>query len=281
MDPAQLDYHRYLPMFFDGIREKQVCVFGVTVALMRAPRHSRLGLRHPCRSMSAAASHALFPRLPPSLQDPYRFLAIKGVEDLLAAGGVRVLPVVPQLIIPLKTALNTRDPEVMCIALQLLAKLVACGDAVGEALVPYYRQLLPVLNIYINRCAVWGGGSLTRQGRQGTRRPSWVLACAADILARALLPATMLQDEEPWRLHRLRAAAERMPGGAHWQHAAAAGAPRRGRCVHQHQGRARGCLMCHRPPCVGARHATSPRFPALPCPEPQYLIPTYDSCVSS
>ena len=166
MDPAQLDYHRYLPMFFDGIREKQVCVFGVTVALMRAPRHSRLGLRHPCRSMSAAASHALFPRLPPSLQDPYRFLAIKGVEDLLAAGGVRVLPVVPQLIIPLKTALNTRDPEVMCIALQLLAKLVACGDAVGEALVPYYRQLLPVLNIYINRCAPqwvgWGG-----KGRSG------------------------------------------------------------------------------------------------------------------
>lgn len=30
-------------------------------------------------------------------------------------------------------------------------KLVACGDLVGQALVPYYRQLLPVLNIYINK----------------------------------------------------------------------------------------------------------------------------------
>jgi hypothetical protein len=38
----KLDYHHYLPIFFDGIRETQ---------------------------------------------DPYRFLAIKGVEDLLAAGG--------------------------------------------------------------------------------------------------------------------------------------------------------------------------------------------------
>ena len=84
-------------------------------------------------------------------QDPYRFLSIKGVEDLLAAGGQRVLPVIPQLIIPIKTALNTRDPAVMCVALQLLQKLVLSADLVGEALVPYYRQLLPVLNIFINR----------------------------------------------------------------------------------------------------------------------------------
>jgi hypothetical protein len=160
------------------------------------------------------------PPRPIAAQDPCRFLAIKGVEDLLAAGGPRVLPVIPQLIIPLKTALNTRDPAVMCVTLQvrdarapprpprvgishrrqrqsmhrsgllrgpraglncaaltssprrrpprrpprrapcrrapqLLQKLVLSGDLVGEALVPYYRQLLPVLNIYINR---WGAG---------------------------------------------------------------------------------------------------------------------------
>jgi hypothetical protein len=41
VDLDKLDYHHYLPIFFDGIRETQ---------------------------------------------DPYRFLAIKGVEDLLAAG---------------------------------------------------------------------------------------------------------------------------------------------------------------------------------------------------
>ena len=73
------------------------------------------------------------------------------MEDLLAAGGARVLPVIPQLIIPIKTALNTRDPAVMCSALQLLQKLVSCNDIVGEALVPYYRQLLPVLNIYVHK----------------------------------------------------------------------------------------------------------------------------------
>ncbi|KAK9805895.1 hypothetical protein WJX73_002352 [Symbiochloris irregularis] len=82
--------------------------------------------------------------------DPIRFMAIKGTEDMLAAGGDRVLPVIPQLIVPLKTALNTRDPSVVGITLQLLQRLVESCDLAGEALVPYYRQLLPICNLYIN-----------------------------------------------------------------------------------------------------------------------------------
>jgi hypothetical protein len=106
VDIDKLDYHHYLPIFFDGIRETQ---------------------------------------------EPYRFLAVKGVEDMLKAGGSKILPVIPQLIIPIKTALNTRDHMVMCITLQLVQKLVLSAELVGEALVPYYRQLLPVLNLYKNK----------------------------------------------------------------------------------------------------------------------------------
>ena len=36
-------------------------------------------------------------------QDPYRFLAVQGVYDLLTNGGAKVLPVIPQLIIPIKS----------------------------------------------------------------------------------------------------------------------------------------------------------------------------------
>ena len=39
----------------------------------------------------------------------------------------------------------------MCITLQLLQKLVSSADLVGEALVPYYRQILPIFNLYKNR----------------------------------------------------------------------------------------------------------------------------------
>eukprot|EP00879_Flechtneria_rotunda_P016550 GHRR01017319.1.p1 GENE.GHRR01017319.1~~GHRR01017319.1.p1 ORF type:complete len:333 (+),score=101.06 GHRR01017319.1:882-1880(+) len=113
VDLDKLDYHHYLPIFFDGTRETQ---------------------------------------------DPYRFLAIKGTEDLLAAGGNRVLPVIPQLIIPIKTALNTRDPAVIAVCLQLLQKLVLSGELVGQALVPYYRQLLPIFNLYITKNKNLGDG---------------------------------------------------------------------------------------------------------------------------
>lgn len=90
----ELDYHHYLPIFFDGIREKA---------------------------------------------DPYRFLSIMGTNELLERGGQKILPVIPQLIIPIKTALNTRDPDIIAITLKILQKLVLSGDMIGEALVPYYR----------------------------------------------------------------------------------------------------------------------------------------------
>ena len=107
----QLDYHHYLPIFFDGLREKN---------------------------------------------DPYRFLAIQGVFDMLEHGGNKVLPVIPQLIIPIKTALNTRDPDIICVILKILQKLVTCADMIGEALVPYYRQILPVFNIFKQKNANYG-----------------------------------------------------------------------------------------------------------------------------
>lgn len=58
---------------------------------------------------------------------------------MLEKGGAKVLPVIPQLIIPIKTALNTRDLEIIQITLKVLQALVLCSDTIGEALVPYYR----------------------------------------------------------------------------------------------------------------------------------------------
>jgi len=95
VDIEKLDYHHYLPIFFDGIREKE---------------------------------------------DPYRFLAVEGAHNMLDRGGSKILPVVPQLIIPIKTALNTRDLEVISTTMKVLQKLVLSGEMIGEALVPYYRQ---------------------------------------------------------------------------------------------------------------------------------------------
>jgi len=116
----KLDFHHYLPIFFDGLREVEM---------------------------------------------PYAFIAEQGVLDMLEAGAHKVLPVVPQLIIPIKTALNTRDKTVIVKVLKVLQVLVNCDVAIsggagliGQALVPYYRQILPILNIFINNNDNLGDG---------------------------------------------------------------------------------------------------------------------------
>lgn len=80
-----------------------------------------------------------------------------GTYDLLDKGGSKILPVIPQLIIPIKSkiyiylaALNTRDPDIITVMLKIIQKLVLSGDMIGEALVPYYRQILPIFNIFRN-----------------------------------------------------------------------------------------------------------------------------------
>ena len=80
-----------------------------------------------------------------------------GTYDLLDKGGSKILPVTPQLIIPIKStfslieaALNTRDAEIISVMLKVIQKLVLSGEMIGEALVPYYRQILPVFNIFRN-----------------------------------------------------------------------------------------------------------------------------------
>lgn len=52
------------------------------------------------------------------------------------------------LLIRCLAALNTRDPEIIAITLKILQALVTCSETIGEALVPYYRQILPVLNLF-------------------------------------------------------------------------------------------------------------------------------------
>ena len=47
-------------------------------------------------------------------------------------------------------ALNTRNAMVMCRTLKALQQLAKSADYIGQALVPYYRQLLPIFNMFKN-----------------------------------------------------------------------------------------------------------------------------------
>ncbi|KAK9506944.1 hypothetical protein O3M35_008789 [Rhynocoris fuscipes] len=98
-----LDYHYYLPLFFDGLTE---------------------------------------------VEHPFKFFAKQGIHDMLVNGKGKVLPVLPQLIIPIKNALNTANETVLSTTLQVIQDLVTTIPEVGEPLVCFYRQILPPLNIY-------------------------------------------------------------------------------------------------------------------------------------
>jgi hypothetical protein len=39
----------------------------------------------------------------------------------------------------------------MCVTLKKIQKLVLAGEMIGEALVPYYRQILPIFNMFKNK----------------------------------------------------------------------------------------------------------------------------------
>ncbi|XP_008558063.1 parkin coregulated gene protein isoform X2 [Microplitis mediator] len=109
----ELDFHHYLPMFFDGLTETE---------------------------------------------HPYKFLVEQGISDMLEHGGPKILPVVPQLIIPIKNALNTKVPEIICTTMRALQRLVRSADCVGESLVPYFRQILPIPNLLKDRNVNLGEG---------------------------------------------------------------------------------------------------------------------------
>lgn len=84
-------------------------------------------------------------------EEPYKFLADQGLASLLAAGKDRILPVLPQLIIPIKEALSTKNKEIVVKTLRHLQNLVRSSDLLAESLVPYYRQILPVMNLLKHR----------------------------------------------------------------------------------------------------------------------------------
>lgn len=84
--------------------------------------------------------------------NPYRFVASEGTFQLIHFGNLdQVKSCVDATVPPLKAALETHDPETIGLVLRVLQALSTKDPAIGEGLVPHYRQLLPTLNIFINR----------------------------------------------------------------------------------------------------------------------------------
>ncbi|KAF0687616.1 Aste57867_20599 [Aphanomyces stellatus] len=83
-------------------------------------------------------------------QEPYHFLASKGAIELLQYGRQhpeKVHACLHKIVAPVRVALNTREPKLVCDTLKMILILLDV-EGIGVALVPYYRQLLPTLNLF-------------------------------------------------------------------------------------------------------------------------------------
>jgi hypothetical protein len=110
--PTDVDYAHYLPLFADGLREEQ---------------------------------------------EPLPWLSATAIADMARADPARIAPLIPLIVIPLRNALNTRRREVMVRVVETMRELATCdaaapgGARVARAMVPYFRQLLPIVNIFATR----------------------------------------------------------------------------------------------------------------------------------
>eukprot|EP00606_Chrysophyceae_sp_TOSAG23-5_P001596 GSChrysophyteH2.ASY1.ANO1.164.1 assembled CDS len=86
-------------------------------------------------------------------QNPARFLARQGIEDLLfAARGYpnRIKACVKMLVRPLRNALSKFDVDILLGVLKALQQLVTCNEGVGATLMPYSKQFLAPIATFMD-----------------------------------------------------------------------------------------------------------------------------------
>ncbi|KAG8468959.1 hypothetical protein KFE25_007477 [Diacronema lutheri] len=88
------------------------------------------------------------------LEPTYHLLALHGASSLIEhlskpPDPLAILPLVPQLVAPLRTALSTRQPMVVAAALKLLQQLACCGPRAAKALLPGLPSLLPLVALWV------------------------------------------------------------------------------------------------------------------------------------
>ncbi|CAF0888124.1 unnamed protein product [Didymodactylos carnosus] len=84
---------------------------------------------------------------------PYHFIAKQGILDLIERASHKIdLGTLSKMIVPLKRALYTRNSMIFRSVLLVLQKLASGNDGgIGAGLVPYFNELLPMINAFKER----------------------------------------------------------------------------------------------------------------------------------
>jgi hypothetical protein len=88
-------------------------------------------------------------------ENPTRFLARQGVEDMLFSArgqAEKIIPCVRSLVGPLRNAFMKFDADVLLGVLKALQQLLKSAPGVGEALLPFSKQFMAPMGLYLEDC---------------------------------------------------------------------------------------------------------------------------------
>lgn len=84
-------------------------------------------------------------------EEPFVFLGEQSSLQAIAANGEKLAEILPDLILPVKFALDSADPLIVVRGLKVLQAMLAANKKLAEALVPFYKNLLPAFNRNVHR----------------------------------------------------------------------------------------------------------------------------------
>jgi hypothetical protein len=84
-------------------------------------------------------------------QEPYIFLGEETSLQAIAQNGDKLADILPDLILPIKAALDSSHCPVVVRGLRVLQTMLKVNKQLAESLIPFYKNLLPAFNRNIHR----------------------------------------------------------------------------------------------------------------------------------
>ncbi|KAG1679644.1 hypothetical protein FOA52_006161 [Chlamydomonas sp. UWO 241] len=81
--------------------------------------------------------------------EPYRFMSIMGAHDLISEAGPHLHAIAANCVPPLKKALDTREPTVVAVAVELMRTALVADPRVAETWMHYIGQIAQPLNLFL------------------------------------------------------------------------------------------------------------------------------------
>jgi len=83
-------------------------------------------------------------------EEPFTFIAEKSSLQAISANPDKLVEVLPEIILPLKRALDSRNHPIVVRAIKVLQAILSAKLEIAESLVPYYKNLLPCFSKHFN-----------------------------------------------------------------------------------------------------------------------------------